>query len=417
MKNSNHKNKLSVAMFLPTFVPLEMGGSENQAKKLAQSLINDGINVCIITPGKHGLAKQEFIEGIPVYRFITIHQQFKDILSKFRKRPYSPQFENVVFDYTNYKGSKSLYPKYRNVIIEFIACIDVFICSLLILYRKRNIYNIIQINTITRNTVIIAFISKILIKKIVIKDSTMNGILQMPMTPFPNFSRKFIIKTGNFVAMTKIIEDNYKLVGIPSNKICRIPNGIEILNEEIHIRQSNDLKCLFVGNLYQQPAKGIDVLIKAWPKVIESFPEAKLTIVGDGNISAYNQFIMNNHLNDSIFFTGKADPEKYYPTHDLFILPSRREGMSNALIEAMLNGMPTVVTNISGNIDLVEHKINGFVTNVNDHNSLAEGIIYMLDNKILREKCSINNKEKIKKLCNLKDVSRLYSSLYRSLIN
>ena len=403
-------------MYLPFFTPQSMGGSEIQAQRLANALIKKEIDVFFITPGKGTFIKYEIVDGIPVFRFHTIAERVKHFLG-FKNKTRNPIHDgNVCFDYSDKNDSELLYAHSKIGIKDLIICIDLFISTFLILIKKRKDFQLLQINTISYQTVILAIIAKILRKNLIAKDSTMNGIRKMYMTPFPNSSRRFIIKNSVFVAMTKTIENNYKIAGIDPSHVFRIPNGIEI-NKTENKNLTLGFKCLFVGNLYQQPAKGIDILLKAWPLVIETMPQAKLTIVGDGNIDRYKAYAEQEIFKSSIHFTGKDDPKKYYVSHDLFILPSRREGLSNALIEAMHYGMPVVVTNISGNIDLVEHGVNGYIVPVNDYKSLAEGITYMLTHIELRKKCYKINKERIEDVCEIRKVASLYIALYKKILN
>jgi glycosyltransferase involved in cell wall biosynthesis len=263
---------------------------------------------------------------------------------------------------------------------------------------------------------VIVIIGKLLGKKVLIKDSTMNGVIQMYKTPFPNFARQFIAKNAFFVAMTNTIKHNMLLAGVSENRIAKIPNGIiinEIANEaKTHI----SFTCLFVGNLYQQPAKGFDILLKAWPIVLQKVPSANLVVIGAGNIKAYQHHVQELNLANSISFLGNTNPDKYYQNSDVFVLPSRREGMSNALLEAMFYGLPVVGTKISGNIDLVESGVNGYLVDVGDIEQLASSIILVLLDEELRIACKTRNKEKIIGHCDMDKVSELYIDTYKTVL-
>jgi glycosyltransferase involved in cell wall biosynthesis len=114
-------------------------------------------------------------------------------------------------------------------------------------------------------------------------------------------------------------------------------------------------------------------------------------------------------------FTGKADPESYYLSHDIFILPSRREGMSNALMEAMMYGMPVIATDISGNQDLIDDEKGGYLVAPNDADSLLQKIISLLRNPEELTRMGEYNRKKIKELCDMKIIADLYIDCYKQI--
>ena len=68
------------------------------------------------------------------------------------------------------------------------------------------------------------------------------------------------------------------------------------------------------------------------------------------------------NLHENIHFLGyREDVVELYKISDCFIMPSKREGLSRALMEAMASGLPCVVSNIRGNVDLVKNGYNGYV--------------------------------------------------------
>lgn len=237
----------------------------------------------------------------------------------------------------------------------------------------------------------------------------------MHLTPFPNLARKFIIKHSYFISMTDQIYNNFILSGVSNNKIFKIPNGIEFIQISKSV-VTGRFNCLFIGNLYQQPAKGIDVLFLAWKELLLQIPNAKLTIIGDGNIDAYENYLKKLGINESVTLAGRVNPVAHFNSHDLFILPSRREGMSNALMEAMMYGLPVVATNVSGSKDLIQHGINGYLVEVDDKNGLVEAINMALMNNELRVYCSKFNPERIKNLCDMNIVSNKYMHAYDNIL-
>ncbi|MBM7173175.1 glycosyltransferase [Streptomyces sp. G44] len=98
-----------------------------------------------------------------------------------------------------------------------------------------------------------------------------------------------------------------------------------------------------VGRLCQQ--KGQDVLLRAWPRVTERVPGARLVLVGDGPDAAR----LRAAADPSVVFAGAArDAADWYRAADVVVLPSRWEGMALAPLEAMACARPVVVTDVDG---------------------------------------------------------------------
>jgi glycosyltransferase involved in cell wall biosynthesis len=91
------------------------------------------------------------------------------------------------------------------------------------------------------------------------------------------------------------------------------------------------------------------------------------------------------------------DPFNYLKESDIFVLPSRSEGMSNALLEAMSYGIPSIATEVGGNGELLGAKgerippggyilaRNGLLVNPDDATGLTEAILYFIRNERARE--------------------------------
>jgi glycosyltransferase involved in cell wall biosynthesis len=170
--------------------------------------------------------------------------------------------------------------------------------------------------------------------------------------------------------------------------------------------------------LYQQPAKGVDLLLNAWSTVHQKFPNVLLQIVGDGVNNAYREFVNRLGIAGTVDFAGRQhDLTNYYSNADIFVLPSRREGMSNALMEAMLYGLPSVATDISGNRDLLKNRVNGILVPAADIASLAEAIAWMLSHPDERLEYGLKARETILKHYDINNIADQYISLYQNLLN
>jgi glycosyltransferase involved in cell wall biosynthesis len=169
-------------------------------------------------------------------------------------------------------------------------------------------------------------------------------------------------------------------------RIVTIPNGVPV--PEKAWQQRTDWqqapRAIFIGRL--APEKGLDTLIKAWPIVRASYPDARLTLIGEGP----QRRLLENQAkvlgltpgpDQAVELPGAAtDPGLVLRKADLFVLPSREEGMSIALLEAMALGIPLVASSIPGNRRLVSDFQHGRLFPPDDANRLARVIIEQWEN-------------------------------------
>jgi glycosyltransferase involved in cell wall biosynthesis len=406
---------MNVAMIVASFPPLPSGGAELQALNLGEKLSNKGIRVSFLTPGKTNLKGLTNLNGMAVHRLFSFPNRLFDFFSELKKKrntkPIRIEYSDAQ-EITDALTGKIRWPTLVYYHVFFFNC-------LWFLWPRRRSFDIIHAHTMEWSAIVAARLGKVLRKPVIIKDSTMNGFRSIRRFPMGERLQKMIIQESAFIAMTESIAENLKNAGIPSNKIFRIPNGIDISQSGNGFRvQFEDPIVLFVGNLYQQPAKGIDILLNAWCRVTKEYPDAHLKIIGEGNLPAFRQFAESLGISRSVQFLGKqSDLSWHYNAASLFVLPSRREGMSNALMEAMLHGLPCVATNISGNQDLIDSGSCGILVPAKDPDRLASGICYMIAHPEEASRMGEKAREKIIRKYNMDIIANQYVSLYNDLLN
>jgi glycosyltransferase involved in cell wall biosynthesis len=126
--------------------------------------------------------------------------------------------------------------------------------------------------------------------------------------------------------------------------------------------------------------KGQDVLLKAWRAVRERVPTAQLILAGDGPQRLQLELLAAElGIADAIEFAGVVgDLRALFAIADAFVLPSRYEGMSNALLEAMAAGMPCVATRVSGSEDIIVENESGLLVPPEDAEALASALVAIL---------------------------------------
>jgi glycosyltransferase involved in cell wall biosynthesis len=160
----------------------------------------------------------------------------------------------------------------------------------------------------------------------------------------------------------------------------------------------DDPVLLFVGSATYR--KGLDVLVEAFVRVARDFPSAWLIVSGPSRASEGLQvdpsFVQEQRarverarLTGRVVWTGtindRCELAGYYSAADLFVLPTRREGLGNVLIEALAAGLPTVAANLPGITDsVVANGVTGFLVPRDDAGAAAEAVSRLLKDGALR---------------------------------
>jgi glycosyltransferase involved in cell wall biosynthesis len=128
--------------------------------------------------------------------------------------------------------------------------------------------------------------------------------------------------------------------------------------------------------------KGIDILIKAMPRILKKVPSANLLIAGHGPEEfKLKKLAQDLSLTGHVFFKDITDqPQELLHGFDVFIMPSLMEGLGLSVMEAQACGIPVVASRVGGLLDLIEEGRNGYLTAPNDPASLADRIIELLGN-------------------------------------
>lgn len=132
--------------------------------------------------------------------------------------------------------------------------------------------------------------------------------------------------------------------------------------------------------------KGHVDLLQSIPFVIESSPNAKFYIVGDGPLKEeLSELAKQLTIQNNVVFLGfREDSEALMKQFDIFCLPSLSEGLSSAILAAMANGLPVVATDVGGIPELVVHGETGYLVPPNDPLELAGALKSLIENEELR---------------------------------
>jgi glycosyltransferase involved in cell wall biosynthesis len=218
-------------------------------------------------------------------------------------------------------------------------------------------------------------------------------------------------KLDTFVVLTKEDEKQWLM---HSKNIVRISNPA-VFNPHTTSKLT-DKKAIAVGRL--SPQKGYDMLIDAWSKVFQIYPDWKLEIYGDGELKELlSKTISDSRMENCVELCGVvSDIQDKYLESSIFVLSSLYEGLPMAMIEAMTCGLPIVAFDCEyGPRELVTNEYNGFLVEPQEVNSFADKIIQLIDNADLRTALGGNSIQKSKELAVdkiMNDWIALFEKLY-----
>ncbi len=237
-----------------------------------------------------------------------------------------------------------------------------------------------------------------------------------------------------YEATEVIVNSNYMkghvqgLFGLPFDKISVIPNGINLNNftgieRDYDFRRrfamDNEKIILYVGRLVYE--KGVQHLISAMPKILNHYHDSKLVIAGKGGmIDELKSQVDSMGLSNKVYFTGylnQKEVQKMYKCADVAVFPSTYEPFGIVALEAMLAGIPTVVSDIGGLNEIVEHGVNGMKSYAGNPNSIADSVLSLLFDPQLAMNVTKNAKNKVKEEFNWQKIAQDTHYIYELAIS
>jgi glycosyltransferase involved in cell wall biosynthesis len=236
--------------------------------------------------------------------------------------------------------------------------------------------------------------------------------------------RRQIRRTHRLVANSNSVAEFYRGQGFPSERITVIPNGVELpeFTEEDRLAVLRELDIPedsrvvgYVGRLARQ--KRVRDLVWAMQLLRQLRDRIHLLIVGDGperkNVEAFAKHVGCDHL---IRFAGhRDDAGRMFAAIDVFWLASDFEGMSNSLMEAMAAGIPSVVTDIPPNRELLEDGKQGFVVKPGDSVGFAQFADRLLGDPQLRRRQGEAARQRMRGEFSVEKMVDSYARLYREI--
>jgi len=164
--------------------------------------------------------------------------------------------------------------------------------------------------------------------------------------------------------------------------------------------------------------KGQRFLVEAMPLVLSRFPETALIIAGEGELRKSLESLAR-HLDVShrVIFAGfRGDVARLLKSCDVYVMPSRMEGLGTSLMDAMAAGKPVVATTAGGMAELVENGVNGLQVPPEDPGALSQALSALLESSSLRESLGAAARNKARECFDRRRMVRETAQVYRKIL-
>lgn len=387
---------MKILMLTWEYPPRIVGGIARVVHDLSQRLIRDGHEVTVITYKDGDAPKYESDKGVQVYR-----------IENYMIRP------NNFIDWIM-QMNFNMIAKANELIANGEKFDTIHAHDWLVAYAAKTLkhsYNIPLVSTIHAT------------------ESGRNSGIHDEVQRYINDTEWLLTYESSEV----IVNSNYmkcelqRLFGLPFEKINVVPNGININNfagieRDYEFRRQyamdNEKIILYVGRLVYE--KGIQNLISAMPKILNGYHDSKLIIAGKGGMLDELKAQANSMgLGDKVYFTGYLNAkqvQKMYKCADVAVFPSTYEPFGIVALEAMLAGVPTVVSDVGGLNEIIEHGVNGMKSYAGNSNSIADSVLSLLYDHKLCANISKNAKNKVKEQFNWNKIAQDTHFIYEKAI-
>jgi glycosyltransferase involved in cell wall biosynthesis len=367
---------------------LPVGGAARQAVKLSRALRVRGVEARILTyRPRLRYPRHELVDGVPVCYVDSLYWLLR------------------------YRGVRRLEAVLRvGVLVTYLA-------------RHRREYDVIHIHTAATATALAGVLAGRWLRKPTVLKITNSGerydlhrFYKGSGLPAARWLGGLLRSVSCVVALNEEAFDQLVADGFHPQQIIHIPNGVNVdrIQPKSSYGTAGSLNILYTGRLHS--SKGLEVLLEALA-LLPQAPTWHCALVGTGPAhAALVQRTVALGLQKQVTFTGElADVSPYLEQADVFVLPSRTEGISNALLEAMAAGLPCVGTDNAGNRRILTHGETGLLVALDDAEALTDSLASLLANARLRERLGRAGRHLVETRFNVTRVAGAYLAVYRRL--
>jgi glycosyltransferase involved in cell wall biosynthesis len=367
-------------LFINSEYPPVGAGAGNASANLARLMVKSGSQVVVVTAGFEGLPTEETTEGVRILRGPAVRKRIDR----------STASEQILFIAAAAYRSLRLMPQFRpDVVLAFFGLPSGAVAWLL-----RRLFGIRYIVSL-RGGDVPGFRPY---------DFWLYHRIAVPFLRLIWHGASAVVANSSGLRELARTFDS-------SVAIAVVPNGVDLNAYQAPHREDPFPRILSVGRVVHQ--KGLDLALAALAGLTQL--EWDWCVAGDGpQLPALREIVRQKGLDGRVHFVGwqRADElRKKYATANLFLFPSRHEGMPNAVLEAMASGLPVIATRIAGNEDLVEDGRTGVLVPVEDVEALQQALRELLNDAEKRESMGRAGRARVEQMYGWQPVAAQYQSI------
>lgn len=382
--------RCSVLMYCPQFRPA-VGGAERQAEMLATALVAAGCGVTVLTPRIDPASPAvEDAGGVRIERFP---------LSDLSRRFQYPGIALINIPFILWQVVRAVFTRLRRHSVIHCHIASLQTAAVALAGAASSLPVLVTAHTASRHSDLGN-----------IEKASRSGRLVAWLV-------RGVLK--DWVAVSAAVERELLAAGIPAKSVSRIPNGVELtalLPDRIPRR--NVKRFLYLGRLATTAERDVPTLINAFDRLARENNEVELALVGGGDLLEETRVLAEaKSAAARIYMPGFDDPHRWHEWADCFVLPSRYEGLSLALLEAMAAGLPCIANDIAPNREVLADGAAGILVPVSDEDRLFHEMQRMATDNAHAETMSRSALAAVNARYSISAVAEMYINLYNKLRN
>lgn len=228
-------------------------------------------------------------------------------------------------------------------------------------------------------------------------------------------TRRLLHLTDRIIVPSQYLVEAFHRHGYHATAIA---NNIDLSN--VICRKRSKIRPKIIVPRALEPLYDIPCALKAFVEFSRSYPDATMTVLGEGSQREYLQDLVSRMRidNNRVRFTGRVERDriwKMYDEHDIFLNTSAVDNMPVSILEAFAAGLPVVTTAAGGIPYFVSDRENGHVVPVGDHQKVASRLLELMQNPAEVERLSIQGQTEARKYT-WKAVGPQWTALYGKLV-
>ncbi|MBU2068453.1 glycosyltransferase family 4 protein [Patescibacteria group bacterium] len=218
--------------------------------------------------------------------------------------------------------------------------------------------------------------------------------------------KKILLNSDKVIVASNFLRNLALKIGVSDEKIKVIYNSVDFLdiNDDLKVDLKKELNVsgrVILTNARLTLWKGVDMLIKIMPRLIEKYGDINFIIISEGpERKNLEKLVLDLDIEKNVFFVGRVSRQlvvSYLKIADVFVLNTNYEGMSFVILEAMKVGAPIITTPAGGNPETIKDGQTGLLVNYRNKGQWLKAISRILDNSELAERLVDNAKKDLKR--------------------